>query len=173
MDKYLAFISYRHRKQDQKVSGALRRFLESEQAESPEAGDDAPGAQEADEIISSLPEEYGTQWRRELSSEGYLLGVRGEAQLLVYDPAAGQTLASRKAFSYPVTVEDTVFAGEEDPETGRRSAQLIRCGGILFEYREKEEQVPDNLLGQMGMAVELLGGRTLTQQEREKYDIVE
>ena len=154
-------------------SAADAQNLESEQAEGPEAGEDAPGAQEADEIISSLPEEYGTQWRRELSSEGYLLGVRGETQLIVYDPAAGQTIASRKAFSYPVTVEDTVFAGEEDPETGRRSAQLIRCGGILFEYREKEEQVPEDILGRMGMAVELLGGRTLTQQERTKYGIAE
>ena len=130
-----------------------------------------PDREEAEKLISDLPYEYGTQWRAELSSEGYLLGVRGESEVFVYDPSSGQILSECETFSYPVETEDVAFAGAEDRDTGRRSADLIRCGNILFEFRTQETTVPESLDEQINLAKELLGGRTLSEKERSDFGI--
>ena len=124
-------------------------------------------------VIAALPEEYGTQWRRELSCEGYLLGVRGESEVLVYDPGEGRMVAVWEAITYPVTTEDVSFAGETDAQTGRCGAERIRCGNILYEYRAEETPVPEGIEEQIALARELLAGRELTEQERITYGIAE
>ena len=77
MDKYLAFISYRHRKQDQKVSGALRRFLESFHLPA-----DCPIPKrrkcfrDTDELPTSI--DLGADIENALQNSGYLIAVCSE-----------------------------------------------------------------------------------------------
>ena len=124
-----------------------------------------------EEPAAALPSDYGLEWNSEYSSEGYLLCVSGESELRVYDPAEGRFIGSMSSYTYPLYARDTAFAGDPDPESGLCSADRIRCGNIVFEYREEQASVPESLEEQIALAEELLNGRTLTQEERDEYGL--
>ena len=117
-----------------------------------------------------LPEKYGMEWRREISAEGYLLYVYGEEKLCIYDPAGGQTIGSVDSIPYPLYAADVTFAGETGAD-GRRGAERILCGNVLYEFRQEKTPVPENLDEQISLAREYLGNRELTAEEMNYYRI--
>ena len=144
----------------------------------PDSGNASPGnansddnGMETDNPVPDLPSDYGLEWNSEYSSEGYLLCVYGESELRVYDPEKGGFTGSMTSFTYPLYAADTAFAGDPDPQSGLRSADRIRCGNIIFEYREEQLSVPENLEEQIALAEEFLNGRTLSQDELDEYGI--
>lgn len=121
------------------------------------------------ELPADLPSDYGMEWHRAYSSEGYLLYIYGEEELHVYDPAGGKEIGTVPSYQYPLHEQDTGFAGPVDKESGLPDSSRVRCGDLLFEYREEETPVPDDLAGQIELAETYLNGRTLTPEERSYF----
>ena len=55
--------------------------------------------------------------------------------------------------------------------SGLYGAERILCDGILFEYRDQQTPVPQDLEEQVTLAESYLNGRTLTEEERAFYGI--
>lgn len=123
------------------------------------------------EMITAIPFVYGADWNQAFSSEGYLAYVYGESEVRVYDPIKGQIIRSFDAYTYPLYSRDIAFAGKVDESMGLPGAEFIKCGNLLYKYQEKEIPVPADLEGQIALAHEFLGGRTLTEAELSYYEI--
>ena len=64
------------------------------------------------------------------------------------------------------------FWGAVDPETGLRGSEIIAVGSYLYAYRASAIPVPESLEELAALAEELIDGRELTKDEREKYHLV-
>ena len=115
---------------------------------------------------------YGSSvFRQSISSEGYILCRRGNSQLFVIDIINENMIASLYPPFYPITTAE--FAGNETAENGRPDSSSILVNGILFTYRDEAQEVPEKLDGQISLARELLAERTLTEEEKAYYSIVQ
>ena len=123
------------------------------------------------ELPEDLPSEYGMTWCHVRSSEGFLLYQLGEEKACVYDPQTQQTVGSCISYTYPSDAASICFAGKQDPDSGLYGAERILCDGILFEYRDQQTPVPQDLEEQVTLAESYLNGRTLTEEERAFYGI--
>ncbi|MCR5371393.1 MAG: hypothetical protein K6E83_11875 [Clostridium sp.] len=101
-----------------------------------------------------------------ISSEGLILSQIKSVPTL-FRPEDGSVFGtiSTEAMNSPE------LFGDYDEEAGRRSAMVIQVRGIVYEYREKELQVPEDLSGQAALAEELLNGRELTEAERDTFSL--
>ena len=102
----------------------------------------------------------------EVSSEGLILSAARMVPTL-WRPEDGSFFADIPG----VKEEDPELFGPYDEETGRRSAMALRAGSCVYEYREAERQVPEDLQGKISLAEELLNGRKLTKRERKTYHL--
>ena len=101
-----------------------------------------------------------------VSSEGLILSAARMVPT-VWRPEDGSVFADIPG----IKEENPELFGPYDEETGRRSAMAVRAGTIVYEYREAERPVPEDLPGQVSLAEELLNGRELTKKERKTYSL--
>ena len=101
-----------------------------------------------------------------VSSEGLILSAARMIPTL-WRPEDGSVFADIPG----IKEENPELFGPYDEETGRRSAMAVRAGTIVYEYREAERPVPEDLPGQISLAEELLNGRELTKRERKTYSL--
>lgn len=119
------------------------------------------------ELLTHLVPEYAENIRPWFSAEGYVPVILGKSKVSVIDPMNREEIASFTPPFYPVT--EVVFAGERDELNDYCSADALVCSGIRFIWQEEAVPIPDDLEGKTQLARTLLGERTLSEEERERY----
>ena len=113
-----------------------------------------------------MPGETGSRYAVNFSSEGWAcIVVRDEN--IILDLSDG-SIRGRIPYS---SFDSPGFYGQQDGETGRISAGYFGSGGIVYQYREKEIEVPADIDGQIALARELLGDRELGDSERREWHL--
>ena len=108
----------------------------------------------------------GQEYSMEISSDGMILSSVRKVPVL-WSPEDGSVVRE-----IPGAEEDEPeLFGTYDEATGRRGAEAIRIGSIVYEYREKALPVPEDLTGRIALARQLLNGRQLTRKERKTYSL--
>ncbi|MCR5370564.1 MAG: hypothetical protein K6E83_07645 [Clostridium sp.] len=110
--------------------------------------------------------DLGQGYDMEISSEGLILSSVRKVPML-WSPEDGSVAREIQG----VEEEEPELFGRYDETTGLRSADTIRVGSIVYEYRESATPLPKDLEGQTELAKQLLNGRELTKKERKTYDL--
>ena len=108
----------------------------------------------------------GQDYSCEISSDGLILSSVRKTPTL-WNPEDGSVFREIRG----VEEEEPELFGEIDEQTGRRTADAIRAGSIVYEYRESAIPVPEDVTEQAELARQLLDVRKLTKKERKTYSL--